>query len=484
MRTSINPFHHNLFFACLQAVCLAALVGVASVGAQDLDADGGADAGTDTDDEGIIAAGVAVDASGVLQRLTKSDTQGILARERAQQALASLDADIAQRSKLRKVSLTRLAKLIKNSIDEGHGPDEAMKHLAGLTRIKYTFYYPETQDIVIAGPAEGWMQDLAGRPIGIESGQSVLELQDLIVALRTFPPNKNSKPVVYCSIDATEEGLARMQEFLSQVGHYFQGNIDEEQERFIVNGLRESLGLQMITVGGVPATTHFAQIMVEADYRMKLIGVGLEEPAANIKSFVSLANFASIARNAMMRWWFVPDYQRIRVSEDGLAAEFVGDGVKLVGEDEVVSKEGERRQAGSQNRASQRFTQSFTDNYGALADRDPVYAQLRNCIDMLVVAALIQKNDFYGQAGWDLSVLGDEKIYPVQTYNAPKQVAAAVNSIWKGSRLTTPVGGGVQVRATEAFSVENLLVDEKGEVDAARKQVSLKDLPADKWWWD
>jgi hypothetical protein len=441
--------------------------------------DGGTDGGT-TDSENLIAAGVAVDADGVLRRLTKSDTEGVLARERAQQALATLDADIAKRSPLRKVSLTRLAKLIKKSIDEGHGPDEAMKHLAGMTRIKYAFYYPETQDIVIAGPAEGWMEDLAGRPVGIESGQSVLELQDLIVALRTFPPQKNSSPIVYCSIDATAEGLARMQQFLSEIG----SNIQHNDEQFIVDGLRESLGLQVITVGGVPATTHFAQVMVEADYRMKLIGIGLEEPAANIRSYISLANFASMARNAMVRWWFVPDYQRIKVSEDGLAAEFVGNGVKLVGEDEVVGKDGSRSQAGGQNRASQRFTQGFTDKYGQLADRDPVYAQLRNCIDMLVVAALMQKNDFYGQAGWDLSVLGDEQVYPVQTYNAPKQVASAVNSIWKGARLATPVGGGVQVKATDVLKTENLLADEKGEVDAARKAVPISELPADKWWWD
>ena len=160
--------------------------------------------------------------------------------------------------------------------------------------------------------------------------------------------------------------------------------------------------------------------------------------------------------------------------------------MKLVGEDEVVGKDGSRRQAGSQNRASQRFTDGFTSKYGQLADRDPVYAQLRNCIDMLIVAALMQKNDFYGQAGWDLSVLGDEKVYPVQTYNAPKQVASAVNSIWnsQGTQLATPVGGGVQVRASKVLESENLLADEKGEVDAARKAVSLKDLPADKWWWD
>jgi hypothetical protein len=272
-----------------------------------------------------------------------------------------------------------------------------------------------------------------------------------------------------------------MQEFLSQVGTNFQGGIDEQ---FIVEGLRESLGLQVISVGGVPATTHFAQVMVEADYRMKLIGIGLEEPPAGIRSYISLANFASMARNAMVRWWFVPDYQRIKVSEDGLAAEFIGNGVKLVGEDEVVSKDGKRRQAGSQNRASQRFTQGFTDKYGQLADRDPVYAQLRNCIDMLVVTALLQKNDFYGQAGTDFAVFADESVYPVETYNAPKQVASAVNSIWKGARLATPVGGGVQVRATEVLKTDNLLADDKGEVAAARKAIPISELPADKWWWD
>jgi hypothetical protein len=46
------------------------------------------------------------------------------------------------------------------------------------------------------------------------------------------------------------------------------------------------------------------------------------------------------------------------------------------------------------------------------------------------------------------------------------------------------VGGGVQVSANEVIDVDNLLADEKGEVDAARKQVSLKDLPTDTWWWD
>ena len=444
----------------------------------------GQDAGTgqptqNTEGAGLTS-GVAVDADGVLRRFTMNDPTGQLARRRAQEALAQLDDDIARPSKLRKVSLTRLARLIRQAIDEGHGPDEAMKHLAGLTRIQYIFYYPETQDIVLAGPAEGWIEGAAGRILGIESRQPVLELQDLIVALRTFPPESNSNPVVYCSIDATSEGLSRMQQFLSRLGR----TIRPGDEQFIVEGLRESLGMQVITLGGVPSTTHFAQVMVEADYRMKLIGIGLEQTPARFKSYIALANFASIARNAMCRWWFVPDYQRIKVSADGNAAELVGGGVKLVGEDEMVAGDGSRQQTGGQNRASRKFTEGFTRKYAEIAQNAPVYGQLRNCIDMLVASAFIQKHDLYGKAGWDLSVLGDEAVYPVEIFNAPQQVASAVNSVWKGSRLATPVGGGVQIQARQALQAENLLTDEDGSVQSTHDAVNLRDLPADKWWWD
>ena len=474
--------HPSCLSFLLRACCLAALVSAVAMHQIALAQDPGEEGAVEP--TGTIgtgsASGVAVDADGVLRRLTVNDATGKLKRQRLREALAQLDSDIARRSKLRKVSLTRLARLIRKAIDEGHGPDDAMKHLAGLTRIQYVFYYPETQDIVVAGPAEGWMETAAGRVLGVKTGQPVLELQDLIVALRTFPPGAKTNPLVYCSIDATPEGLLRMQQFLSQIGR----QIVPGDERFIVDGLRESLGLQMITLGGIPATTHFAQVMVEADYRMKLIGIGLEEPPARIQSYISLASFTSIARNAMCRWWFVPDYKRIRVTEDRHAMEFVGTGVKLVGEDELVSSDGTRSQSGSQNRASRRFTQSFTDKYAQLAERAPVYGQLRNCIDMLVVSAFLQENDLYGQADWDLSVLGDESIYPVETYNPPEQVASAVNSIWKGRRLATPVGGGVQIRAQQALEAENLIAGDQDELQTARDAVSLSDLPADKWWWD
>ena len=41
-----------------------------------------------------------------------------------------------------------------------------MRYLAGLLRVRYVFYYPDSKDIVLAGPAEGWVADPAGRIVG------------------------------------------------------------------------------------------------------------------------------------------------------------------------------------------------------------------------------------------------------------------------------------------------------------------------------
>ena len=292
-----------------------------------------------------------------------------------------------------------------------------------------------------------------------------------------FPPGKKGAGVIGCSIDPTKEGLAAMQQFLRNVGSYATPN----DTQYIVNGLRTSLGLQTISINGVSPKTNFARVMVEADYRMKLIGIGLEAPPVRMVSFVEKANPGQVSRNALFRWYFVPDYQCVRASEDNQAMELVGDGVKLVGEDELVGGGGERAAATRGNKASQLFVTSFTKKYSELAERSPVYAELRNVIDLSVAAAFIQERDYYGKAGWNMTFFGDEKSYAVEVQPAPKQVESAVAAVWKGNRLTTPIGGGVHIEADRALASENRLSDENGSVAKLRQQVKL---PQGRWWWD
>ena len=217
---------------------------------------------------------------------------------------------------------------------------------------------------------------------------------------------------------------------------------------------------------------------------MKLIGIGLERPPIKLASWVDRAKPGAVSKNAMQRWWFVPNYECVRASEDGLAMQIVGDGVKLVGEDEVVDASGVRHRAGRSSRSSKLFVDGFTRKYGKLAEVSPVFAQLRNCIDMLVAAAFIQNSGYYADADWKMDVFRDEEQFGVETKAAPQKVATAINAIWKGSRLLTPIGGGVQIAATQALDASNLLDDEKGTVASAHKAIDLKSLPADQWWWD
>ena len=425
-----------------------------------------------------LPAGVEIDPSGVLRMRTFADPGGKLAKQRIAEMRAALDPNLARPSKLRKVSITRLEKAVAESIENGTGLTDDMKYLAGLTKLQYVFVYPETGDIVIAGPAEGYGQDASGRAIGLTSGQSVMELQDLIVALRAFAPSGQSTSSIGCSIDPTQEGLQKMQQFLVDIA----GRIQPGDADAVANGLQENLGEQVVSIDGISPKTHFAQVLVEADYRMKLIGIGLERPPVKIVSYVAKASPAAVAANAMERWYFVPEYEAVRVSEDAQAMELVGDSVKLIGENEKVSRDGGRASSGSVNRASQAFVHSFTKRYAELAKRVPVYGQLRNLIDMSIATAFMQEQDYFGAVNWDLGVFNDEEALPVETYQQPTSVESAVNVVWKGNTLMTPIGGGVSIHPKQALTYDNLLEDEKGTV--AKTYADVASEEATNWWWD
>ena len=428
---------------------------------------------------GEALAGVAIDAKGVVTRQYVNDPTGQGNRQRAAAALASLSRDVAKFSRLRKVSLTRLEQAIRTA---GGAPTDEMRYLAGLLRVRYVFFYPDSHDIVIAGPAEGWMDDITGRIVGLTTHRPVVQLQDLIVALRAFPPGKNGVAMIGCSIDPTQEGLARMQAFLRTNRSSYMVGQEQMVAQLMMEKLPEALGMQVVSVIGVSPKTHFAQVLVEADYRMKLIGIGIERPPVKMVAFVDKVNPSQVSRNALFRWYFVPDYKCVRVTEDKQAMELVGDGVKLVGEDEMVNAGGQRKQVSSRsNMASAAFATSFTEKYSALAERSPVYAELRNLVDLAVAAAFIQDQGYYGKAGWDLGLLANEQGLAIETYNAPRQVEATVAAIMKGHRLMTPIGGGVHIEPRSALRSENLLDDEKGKLDQARNAVTL---PAGRWWWD
>src|SRR6185503_10162277 len=97
------------------------------------------------------------------------DRSGAQTKLRIDSARKKSDPIAWRASELRKISLNRLEAAALEKLAAGEKLTDEMRYLVGLTRIKYVFFYPDTNDIVVAGPAEGWADDLSGRVRGVES---------------------------------------------------------------------------------------------------------------------------------------------------------------------------------------------------------------------------------------------------------------------------------------------------------------------------
>lgn len=435
------------------------------------------------DGGGGAVAGISIDATGVL-RVMQVDPK--LAAQQRQAALQSKSRKELKTSPMRMVSLNRLESYVKKQLEAGKPLSDEVMSLAGLQRLEYVFYLPESQDIVIAGPADEWYRDYNNRLVGLSNGRSTLRLDDLVVALRAFAPGQGATSVIGCSIDPTPEGLKRMNQFHASVAA---NGVDSRQlnnPQFVsqyVTNMRDALGYQTISIKGVPKTTRFAQVLVEADYRMKLIGIGLQDPLVPMTTWIQKTR-PRAGSNALQRWYFEADYSSVSSNEDGTAMHLVGKGVKLSGELEGVKSDGSRQRSGkSGDPASNTFTKEFTDKFEAIAELTPVFNEMRNLFDISIAAAFIQDRGLYSKAGWDLGIFGDESRFSVYSSAEVNQVETAINYVIKDSQLMTPIGGGVHIAARKLVDSSSVTVD-SAVSDNVQKLGAPKDLAADQWWWD
>ena len=155
-----------------------------------------------------------------------------------------------------------------------------MLYLAGLQRVEYVFAYPDFNDIVLAGPAEGWTVDDAGNVVGANSGAAVLQFVDLIAALRTTDKLLAGE-LISCSIDPTPAGLKRFARLMRG------GRASPSAQ--LLRRMEQAVGPQTITLTGVSPESHFAQVLVAADWQMKRLGMGLvPSPVDGLTSYLEL----------------------------------------------------------------------------------------------------------------------------------------------------------------------------------------------------
>ena len=119
--------------------------------------------------------------------------------------------------------------------------------------------------------------------------------------------------------------------------------------RGLARPLAGEVGKQDIEVYGLDPRTRAARVIVAADYRMKLVGMGLEEGVPGVQSYlksIKLAPGQPPPPMTVLRWWFTLNYEPPVFSRDRLAFALRGQGVKVESENEHLTAQGKQVHTG------------------------------------------------------------------------------------------------------------------------------------------
>ncbi|MFK7737402.1 MAG: DUF1598 domain-containing protein [Pirellulaceae bacterium] len=413
-----------------------------------------------------VVGGVSIDAQGTLRTATARERSGLLKELR--NSVRAPSGAVNEPADLRMISLTKLQTAVEAAVASGQPLTEEVRYLAGLQRIEYIFVYPNSKDIVLAGPAEGWVVRDDASVVGETTGRPVIQLEDLLIALRNTGETQKSPMSV--SIDPTPEGEVRLQQLLGSLnGRNFNPSQAEPM-------MKKAMGPQVVSLSTVPTDSRMASTLVAADYQMKRYAMGLDQsPVKGMPSYLQMIRNSG-ASKTQPRWWMACDYEAILHSADRTAWQLTGLGIKAMTEDELVAASGQRTQTGKANKAAQTWADSFTRNFDVLASQDAVMGDLRNVMDLNVVATIIDAHKLEAAAGCDLGLLRNGVQTP--SYRTAKAIDPQCSFVRGTAGWTVTASGGVEINPWKMVSTK---AKPSKELEAVREQASAGDVT---WWWN
>ena len=152
-------------------------------------------------------------------------------------------------------------------------------------------------------------------------------------------------------------------------------------------------------------------------------------PVQGMPSFLHMYTPSGVGMdNILQRWWLEPKYESVLRSPDGLAWEFNGASVKCMTEEDFATANGQREHTGKPSAAAQKWADNMTKQYDELAVAAPVFGDLRNCMQLALVGALVVHERLADKAGCTLPALMQESTLKTFNCRPPRRSTAA--SAW------------------------------------------------------
>ncbi|MGO9547188.1 MAG: DUF1598 domain-containing protein [Rhodomicrobium sp.] len=308
----------------------------------------------------------------------------------------------------------------------------------GLTRLEGYVVDRDNHDVILWGLAE--------------RDQPELQIQDFVVALRSAYDRYTivRDGVTYrvsplISIDPDVEVLRKLRGI-----DLFADDADERHAELCGKP-------QTVRVEGMPRDTRVAKVLIDADYRMKMVSQGIEElpiddpfPSAfgaRVEKWRRDAARGKKARGSNTRYWFQPDVFSYQVAEDGETVFLDRAKVVLRDEDQIIHG-GALAASGGIDEIARAFACSWSDRMDDVYKAEALWRDMYNIFRHFAVAKIMRDHDAFLQAGLSAGVLLDS--YALPTTKVPKTLAGLgrIEEVTAGrsrTRLANEVCGGVSV---------------------------------------
>jgi hypothetical protein len=390
----------------------------------------------------------------------------------------------------RALSLRVLQERLTACQGKGSCPLE-LTQLAGINRV-YGYVVDEVNhDIILIGRVDNRLPHIY--------------LEDFIVALRNawlkyavLKGNTYYYSNPSCSIDPNPEVIQKLQ----AIGGKILGNPStSDMEKGIEAWHKICRFPQKVRVMGIPFDTHFAWVMVKADYDMKRLVAGSDSLSipglislsdmtlSKIKSDIVQGRPTSIPLSTMNRFWFHPGENSYKENKGIVIIKNCQ--VTLLTEEEYLHKSGKIAGKGRPNTMAQEFASNFTARYAKIAKQRPIYAELENLFRFVALGKIINFKSPQKEAALDLGYLLNHCPIPKKSVSRHLEGRSNVKHFehrqdlqggYKIIQLWLPSCGGVSIEIE--ISQKDFVKDTTGKLSELRAIV-LNDRPTpDALFWD
>ena len=374
---------------------------------------------------------------------------------------------------LRCVSLRGLSYELARHRLAGRPIPDAVRYLAGLSRVRWIVLAAERDDVLLIGNVggveshQGWMRDAVSGRVAMRSDF----LATCLVSAATRTP-------LGCTIDPSAERLNDTKRLAETIRD---GQINEDSA---VDRLRETLGDQSVRVFGIPGDTAIAYLMVEADRHMKRLALGLEpmpDGAANYLNVVARQIRRGPPDGQLLRLWFTASPLAVRQSTDGRAFEIAGNPMRLQSQTRLTAVDD---QAAADDPRIAEFAAGFDQHLDAIIRRYPIYGGLESIYHAAAVAELIRRSESADSIGkWVTPLLLDDASAGLTA--TPQRIGsiAVGHSIrHRGNRhFVLIASGGVRIDPSESLSDEFISYPPH---DSLVPRVLAETEDQSRWWWN